>query len=128
MERRAFFICGDFFANASTGAVAGWATAAIVGPGWNMFVAMFFGMALGMAIAMVLSFAGFVWLLGAMEVMLPVMFTGMAAGMVIGMGVPMGAFEGTAAVLGGAVTGVAVVTFTYAMDAALSGKVREWTT
>ena len=127
MEKRPFFIFGDFFANALAGAVAGWATAALVGPGWNMFVAMWVGMVLGMALAMLLSFAAFCWLFGAMEVMLPVMFTGMAAGMVIGMGIPMGAFEDTAGAVG-ALTGVAVVVFTYLVDAALRGKVKKWTT
>jgi hypothetical protein len=127
METRAYFVFGDVFANALTGVAAGWLTAAIVGPGWNMCVAMWLGMILGMVIAMVLSFAAFVWFFGAMEVMLPAMFTGMAAGMIVGMGVPMGSFAGTGAVSIGAVTGVAVVVFTYVLDAALSGKEKKWT-
>ena len=128
MERRPFFIFGDVLCNVVTGVVVAWATAALVGPGWNMFVAMWVAMALGMALAMGLSFAGFVWFFGAMEVMLPVMFTGMAAGMVVGMGIPMGAFEDTSLTAVGASTGVAVVVFTYVMDALLGGKAKKWTT
>lgn len=129
MEKRAFFIFGDFFANAVTGGIAGFATAAIVGPGWNMFVAMWLGMFVGMAIAMLLSFTAFIWFFGAMEVMLPAMLTGMVAGMIVGMGVPMGSFtEPFAAVRIGAITGGAVVVVTYLLDSALSGKVKKWTT
>jgi hypothetical protein len=128
MERRPFFVLGDLFANALTGVVVAWATSAVVGPGWNMFVGMWVAMFLGMALGMILSFAAFVWFFGAMEVMLPVMFTGMAAGMVVGMGIPMGAFADSGLTAVGASTGVGVFVFTYVVDAVLGGKVSKWTT
>jgi len=128
MERRPFFVLGDLAANTVTGVVVAWATAALVGAGWNMFVGMWVGMALGMVLAFVLSFAAFIWFLGAMEVMLPVMFTGMAAGMVVGMGIPMNSFAETSLAAVGASTGIAVFVFTYVIDALLGGKVKKWTT
>ena len=128
MERRPYFILGDFIVNIVTGIAAALATIALVGPGWNMMIGMFVGMALGMALAMLLSLAVFAAFFGAMEVMLPAMLTGMAAGMWLGMAAPMGAVDALRAAQMGAVTGVGVVVFTYLMDAALSGKVSRWTT
>ena len=123
METRPYFILGDIVANLVTGVAAALATVALIGPGWNMLVGMFVGMALGMALAMLLSLAVFAAFFGAMEVMLPAMLTGMAAGMWLGMAAPMGAVGALRAVEMGAATGVAVVVFTYLMNARLRGKV-----
>jgi len=123
MERRLYFILGDFVANIVTGVAAALATIAVVGPGWNMLIGMFVGMALGMAIAMLLSLAVFAVFFGAIEVMLPAMLTGMAAGMWLGMAEPMQPIGVLRAVEMGVVTGVGVVVLTYLMNARLRGKV-----
>jgi hypothetical protein len=130
VEKRPYFVFGDFFSNAAVGSATALATAAVVGEGWNMVVAMVVGMALGMVIAMLLWLALFSWMFGAMEVMLPAMLTGMAAGMGIGMAEPMTAMtplcvSGAAQI--GALAGVAVVLLTYLLNARLRGKATEWT-
>ena len=123
MERRPYFILGDFVVNVLTGLAAALATIAVVGTGWNMMIGMFVGMALGMALAMLLSLAVFAAFFGAMEVMLPAMLTGMAAGMWLGMAAPMEPIGALRAAEMGTVTGVGVFAFTYLMNARLRGKV-----
>lgn len=88
METRLFFLLGDLLAATVISAIAGVAAAALIGPGWNMVIAMFVGMFVGMGLALPGTFA-FLPLFGAMEVMVPTMLGGMLSGMWIGMAAAM---------------------------------------
>ncbi|MDY6812118.1 MAG: hypothetical protein SV108_00365 [Pseudomonadota bacterium] len=116
MERRAYFIAGDLLANLSTGAVAGAASALLVGPGWPMWLAMPAGMLLGMLLASVLGVAVFFRYFGAMEVMLPTALTGMLAGMLAAMWATMAPLGLAPAALLGVLCGYAALGLVYALD------------
>lgn len=104
MDHRLYFVLGDIAANTLVGALIGGLAVLIVGPGWNMIVAMLVLMLLGMLVAGFLSLIVGV-LFGAMEVMVPVMLTGMVSGMVVAMWAAMAPLSGTSAALVGAVCG-----------------------
>ena len=77
---RFYFLLGDVAANVLVGALVGVVCAAIVSPGWNMFVSMLGCMVLGMLLASLLAVPLMRWF-GAMEVMVPTMLGGMLSGM-----------------------------------------------
>ncbi len=123
MERRLYFLLGDCLANIVTGVLAAWGGMAVVGDDWHMVPAMVAGMLVGMAISFFSQFP-FLIFFGAMEVMLPVMLTGMVAGMAGAM-MPMMAGEGMALMdlfLVGAGLGVAVLIYTYGLNALARGE------
>ncbi len=117
METRPYFIAGDLFSNALVGALAAWAAASLVAPGWPMLPAMFAAMAVGMALAMALCFFALVPLFGAMEVMLPCMFGGMLAAMGFGMVAADRALTASEALLGGAAVGIGALLFCWLFEA-----------
>ena len=84
MERRIYFIAGDFISNGIMGMTTALLATRIVDQTWEMFPAMLAGMGIGMGFSMILM-PIFVGLFGAMEVMLPVMLTAMLTGMVFAM-------------------------------------------
>jgi hypothetical protein len=103
------------------GMAAAWLAVALVNPSWSMPAAMLAGMFAGMALALLLM-PVCVALFGAMEVMLPVMLTAMLAGMVFGMAGALLVTAPPAVLLGGGLTGLAVLLLTYAVDAGLRGR------
>jgi len=126
METRPYFVLGDLLSSCGVGALVGLAMAALVGPGWNMVVAMLVGMALGMAIA--LPFAlGLGALFGAMETMIPVMTTGMVAGMLVAMGAAMQVSSLSHGAALGALSGFGVLAATYLANAVLRRRASRWT-
>lgn len=122
MERRLYFVIGDILANVGAGALAAWASAALIGERLPQLLAMPFGMLLGGLLAMVLAM-GLTIVLGGCEVMLPLMTTGMLAGMAA----PMS----TAAVGGGAKTGALVGVVVWAgialLDVYMHARGERWT-
>lgn len=120
MDKRLFFTLGDLLANTAIGLIVGLASWAIVGPAWNMWLAMFAMMALGMVCGLIFFFP--VGLkLGAMEVMVPLMFSGMLSGMVVGMWEPMSPLSAGSAALIGALSGFVGITCIWAVNARLRG-------
>jgi hypothetical protein len=118
METRLYFLAGDAFSCALTGALAGAVCVAIIPQGWHMLAAMAIGMIAGMTLSIPLSIVLGI-LFGAMELMIPVMLTGMAAGMVLAMevaGQPLGFFD---AAVRGAAIGVLSLVATSLANAAL---------
>ena len=124
MDRRLFFAVGDLVANIAAGAAVGLLSQAIVGPGWNMWVAMLVMMAIGMIVGLLLYFPLSI-VLGAMEVMVPLMFSGELSGMVVGMVVPMNSLSASGALLLGAASGLAAMLFIWIANAALRGNTPE---
>lgn len=124
MDHRLYFVVGDFLANLAVGMAAGLIAWTLVGPGWNMWLAMAAMMVLGMAVGLVFFFP--VGLkLGAMEVMIPLMYSGMWAGMMVGMAeAMMGLPLAHALALGGA-CGIAEIVFIWIANTALRGVTRE---
>ncbi len=125
MERRLYFLLGDCLANVVTGGLAAWGGVAVAGSDWHMLPAMLVGMVVGMGISFFSQFPFLIYF-GAMEVMLPVMLTGMVAGMAGSMAVVM-VPEGEAVVLLetmllGAGLGLAVVVYTYGLNALVRGE------
>lgn len=120
MDKRLFFMIGDLVANVVSGTIAGLAAWAIVGPAWNMWLAMLAMMVLGMALGLVLFFP-FSIKLGAMEVMLPVMFSGMLGGMVVGMLAAMVPLSLGQALAHGAVSGFAGILCVWIANSMLRG-------
>ena len=120
MDNRLFFVIGDLVGNLACGAIAGFLAWAIVGPGWNMWLAMFAMMALGMAVGLVLFFPLSIKF-GAMEVMLPLMFSGMLGGMVVGMLAAMVPLSLGSALAHGAVSGFAGILCIWVANAMLRG-------
>ena len=55
METSLYFLFGDLLATGLAGAVCGLASAAVVVPGWNMFLAMIPAMVVGMAVSQPIS-------------------------------------------------------------------------
>ena len=120
MDNRLFFVIGDLVANLGCGALAGLAAWAIVGPGWNMWLAMFAMMALGMAVGFVL-FLPLSLKLGMMEAMLPLMLSGMLGGMVVGMLAAMVPLSWEDALAHGAVSGFAGILCIWVANSILRG-------
>jgi hypothetical protein len=79
-----YFRFGDYAAGALTGVLTTLAVRAVVGPHWDMVVAMLVGMALGMIVHLLLGLL-LMPLLGAFEVMIPGAMIGMYGGMLFGM-------------------------------------------
>ena len=124
VDRRLFYSVGDFVANLAIGVIAGSVAWAIVGPSWNMWVAMFAMMALGMVIGLVLFFPIGIKL-GAMEAMIPAMYTGMWAGMVVGMMDSMMDMPWRHAAEIGAACGIAEIVFIWIANTILRGIIRQ---
>ena len=124
MDRRLFYAAGDFLASLVIGIVAGLAAWAIVGPGWNMWAAMFVMMALGMVIGLVMFFP-IARFLGAQEAMIPAMYTGMWAGMVVGMMDAMIDLPLRHAIEMGAACGIAEIIFIWVANTMLRGVTRQ---
>lgn len=121
MERRAYFIFGDMLACAASGAAAGWITFAFIPGGWFAIVGMTLGMVLGMLVGMAAGvvFAPF---FGDFEIALPSALSGMIAGAAVGMLREVAEIDAAAALLGGAVTGLASLAYTYFLQARLHGE------
>lgn len=79
-----YFRLGDYVAGALTGVLTAFAVRMIVGPQWEMVVAMLVGMTVGMLTHMTLLLL-FIPLLGTFEVMMPGAIIGMYGGMLFGM-------------------------------------------
>lgn len=120
MDHRLFYAVGDFLASLVIGIVAALAAWAIVGPGWNMWLAMIAMMALGMVIGLVLFFP-ISMKLGAMEAMIPAMYTGMWSGMMIGMIGAMMPLSWEHAAAMGAACGVGEIVFIWIANTMLRG-------
>lgn len=124
MHRRLYFFLGDCLANTVTGVLAAWGGVVWSGPdGWPMPVAMLTGMVVGMAVSL-FSQVPFLLFFGAMEVMLPVMLSGMVAGMAgpMGWAVAPASDGGRSVLLAGAAVGLAVVAYTYILNARVRGE------
>jgi hypothetical protein len=121
MEKRFYFVAGDFLCNALMGAASAQLAVSIVGPDWHMLTAMLAGMGAGMALS-VLLLPICVGLFGAMEVMLPVMLSAMLSGMVFGMAGAMAALPVSMLYIGGTASGIVVLLLTYAANALLQGR------
>jgi len=119
-----YYVVGDFLANLVLGVIVGAISWAIVGPGWNMIVAMFVMMAVGMLAGLFFFFPAAIKL-GAMEAMVPLMFTGMVSGMVVGMAAAMMPLPLVNALLMGAASGVAGIAFIWIANSRLRGVTRE---
>ena len=79
-----YFCIGDYIAGLLTGLLTAFAVRAIVGPQWDMVLAMLVGMAVGMLLHLTLLLL-FIPLLGTFEVMIPSAVIGMYGGMLFGM-------------------------------------------
>jgi len=79
-----YFRIGDYLAGALTGVLTALAVRLIVGPHWDMVLAMLVGMAVGMIAHLILGLV-FMPLLGGFEVMMPGAMIGMYGGMLFGM-------------------------------------------
>jgi hypothetical protein len=79
-----YFRFGDYAAGALTGVLTALAVRGVVGPHWDMVLAMLVGMALGMIVHLLLGLL-LMPLLGAFEVMIPGAMIGMYGGMLFGM-------------------------------------------
>ena len=123
MDRRLFYVVGDFLANLIIGTIAGVIAWSIVSPGWNMWVAMLAMMALGMVVGLVLYFP-FAIRLGAQEAMIPAMYTGMWGGMVVGMMSAMMPLPLNHAAQMGAACGIAEIVFIWIANTILRGVTR----
>lgn len=78
------FRLGDYLAGMLTGVLTALAVRAVVGPNWDMVIAMLAGMAVGMGVHLSLLVL-LTPLLGAFEVMIPGGIIGMYGGMLFGM-------------------------------------------
>ena len=78
------FRIGDYLAGVLTGVLTALAVRAIVGPNWDMVMAMLIGMGTGMGVHLGLLIL-LIPLLGAFEVMIPGGIIGMYGGMLFGM-------------------------------------------
>ena len=113
METRPYFIFGDVVSNVGAGAAVAVVCHAASLHTWPMVIAMPVGMVAGSTVAM-LSASALAFCFGAFEVMLPVMTTGM----VVGMSTAMWGQQGMGvSVTAGAGLGLAVLAWTYLLDA-----------
>jgi hypothetical protein len=124
LDQRFGYVIGDLVANVALGALVGLLSWLIVGPWWNMWIAMFVMMAIGS----IVGFVGFMvtarWL-GAMEAMVPLMFTGELAGMVVGMAIPMMPFSAAQGLVWGAACGAGAMVIIWVANALLRGVTRD---
>jgi len=120
MDSRAFYVAGDLIANVVIGVIVALVSWALVGPGWNMWLAMAAMMALGMVLGLVLFFP-FSIKLGAHETMIPAMYTGMWAGMFVGMTAAMMPLTMRHAAELGAMVGAAEIVFIWIVNTILRG-------
>ena len=125
VEKRPYFLFGDLITTTGTGALTAVVCAAVVGEGWNALAAMVLGMLLGMVLAF-LTTTLLGMLFGTFEIMIPAMLACMAAGMTVAMQAS-GGISITAAARVGAGLGLAILAFTYLMNAFLSGEAKRWT-
>lgn len=79
-----YFCIGDYLAGILTGLLTAFAVRAVIGPQWDMVVAMLVGMAVGMLIHLSLLLL-VIPLLGTFEAMMPGAVIGMYGGMLFGM-------------------------------------------
>jgi hypothetical protein len=79
-----YFGLGDYAAGALTGVLTALVVRGVIGPHWDMVLAMLVGMALGMIVHLLLGLL-LTPLLGAFEVMIPGAMIGMYGGMLFGM-------------------------------------------
>lgn len=79
-----YFCVGDYLAGMLTGLLTAFAVRAIVGPQWDMVLAMLVGMAVGILIHLSLLLL-IIPLLGTFEAMMPGAVIGMYGGMLFGM-------------------------------------------
>lgn len=119
LETRPYFVVGDLLANSGLGALVGVCCALVIPQNWSSFVAMMAGMFLGMLIAIPVQLASSL-LLGAFETMLPMMLSGMSSGMLVAMMASQGLVPWRDGLATGALAGLAVVAFTYVMNALLT--------
>lgn len=125
MDQRFGYVVGDLVANVALGAVVGLLCWLIVGPSWNMWIAMFLMMAIGSFLGLVSFFVTARWL-GAMEAMVPMMLTGELTGMVVGMAVPMlPSFTAMQGLTWGAACGAASMVIIWIANALLRGVTRD---
>jgi hypothetical protein len=124
MDHQFGYVIGDLVANVLLGALVGLLCWLIVGPSWNMWIAMFLMMAVGSFVGLVGFFFTARWL-GAMEAMVPMMLTGELTGMVVGMAVPMMPFSALEGLVWGAACGGAAMVIIWVANALLSGITRE---
>ncbi len=124
LDHRLFFVVGDFLASIAIGAIVGLMSWALVGPSWNMWIAMFVMMALGMIAGLIFFFPVGIKL-GAMEAMVPIMFSGEISGMVVGMICAMTVLSPANAVLLGAASGMTGIVFIWIANSVLRGVTRE---
>ena len=124
MDNRFGYVIGDLIANVALGAVVGLLCWLIVGPSWNMWIAMFLMMAIGSLLGLVSFFITARWL-GAMEAMVPMMLTGELTGMVVGMAVPMMPFTALQGLVWGAACGAASMVIIWVANALLRGVTRD---
>ena len=79
-----YFSLGDYAAGALTGLLTALAARGVVGPHWDMVLAMLVGMALGMIVHLLLGLL-LMPIVGGFEVMIPGAMIGMYGGMLFGM-------------------------------------------
>lgn len=120
MDKRPLYALGDFLGSLLVGIVAAMVAWLIVGPGWNMWVAMFSMMAVGMVVGLVMFFP-LGMKLGAMEAMIPAMYTGMWSGMMVGMIEAMMPMSWQHAAQLGAACGVGEIVFIWIANSILRG-------
>lgn len=116
MAVRPYFVFGDILTNVVAGVAAALGARALVGPQWNVLLAMPAGMAVGAFASLPIAFL-FVPLFGAFEVMLPAMLTGMISGMLVGMREAMRPLSPVEAAGWGALSGIASIAWVYALTA-----------
>ena len=119
IETRPYFVVGDLIANSALGALVGVCCALVIPQNWPSLVAMMAGMLLGMLIAIPVQLASSL-LLGAFETMLPMMLSGMSSGMLVAMMASQKPVPWRDGLTAGALAGLAVVAFTYVMNALLT--------
>jgi hypothetical protein len=124
LDHRLYFAVGDFLANIAIGAIVGVVSWAIVGPSWNMWIAMIAMMALGNVIGLLFFFPVGIKL-GAMETMVPLMLSGEFSGMVVGMTAAMMMLSALEAALLGAASGLVGILFIWIVNTRLRGVTRE---
>ncbi len=124
MDHRFGYVIGDLVANVALGALVGLLCWLIVGPSWNMWIAMFLMMAIGSFLGLVGFFLTARWL-GAMEAMVPMMLTGELTGMVVGMAVPMMPFTASQGLIWGGACGAASIVIIWIANALLKGVTRD---
>jgi hypothetical protein len=120
VDRRPLYALGDFLGSLLVGIVAAMVAWVLVGPGWNMWVAMFGMMAMGMVVGLVMFFP-LGMKLGAMEAMIPAMYTGMWSGMMVGMIGAMMPLSWLHAAQLGAACGVGEIVFIWIANSLLRG-------